>query len=458
MSEDSKNKEKNLDPENLQCGTDSAGHNGKEDLQNCEKIAEEHHCSGAGGKLSIPSDSFKKIQFSTIKKILLIAGAVLAFLLLTGGLVSLVFYYQIQETQQVVLDESINSPEIIVAENTVDEEETVREEIGAQFPEHIVNIGLLGFDRGWGREDRGHYLFRPDVQAVISIDFENDQVSVVRIPRDSYVPIHGAGGFHDKINHSYMYGYYAGGGDDQNADGIRYTLLTISDVLGGIPIHYYISVDMYSVIALVYALGGIHYDVEERIEDEVWIYGVLLPPIEPGYQLLDGTNYMRILQYRDAKSSQDHGRIERQGKLLTATYRYLRENGKISDIPAIYRIYKKYVDTDLSYKKISALASYFLKINLTDDNLHFHTLQGSSQMKDGIYYEIIDQEQRLEIIENAFGLIVDPWPPILLKDSPEYTREQERKKRIEEGGGLSPQFPGFENMPQFDDSFYQQSY
>jgi polyisoprenyl-teichoic acid--peptidoglycan teichoic acid transferase len=458
MSEDGKNKENHLDSENILRVTDSAGHNGKEDLEKCEEIAEEHYCTGAGEKAIIPSDSFRKTQFSTIKKILLIAGAVLALLLLTGGLVSLAFYYQIQETQQVVLDEGANPPEIIIAENTVDEEETVREEIGTQFPEHIVNIGLLGFDRGWGREDRGHYMFRPDVQAVISIDFEKDQVSVVRIPRDSYVPIHGAGGFHDKINHSYMYGYYAGGGDDQNADGIRYTLMTVSDVLGGIPIHYYISVDMYSVIALVYVLGGIHYDVEERIEDEVWIYGVLLPPIEPGYQLLDGTNYMRILQYRDAKSSQDHGRIERQGKLLTETYRYLRKNGRISDIPAIYRIYKQYVDTDLSYKKISALANYFLKIDLTDDNLHFFTLQGSTQMKDGIYYEIIDQDQRLEIIEKAFGLIVEPWPPIILKDSPEYIQEQERKKRIEEGEGLIPQFPGFENMPQFDDFFNQQSY
>ena len=461
MSEDRKNIDNNLNTENKLHGTDSADHNGKkfpDRLEKCEQITEEHNCSGAGEQVSIPTDSEKKIQFSTIKKILLVAGAVLAFLLLTGGLVSLVFYYQIQETQRVVLNKGTVIPETIISENAVDAEETVRKDLSAQFPEHIVNIGLLGFDRGWGREDRGHYMFRPDVQAVISIDFEKDQVSVVRIPRDSYVPIHGARGFHDKINHSYQYGYYAGGGDDQNADGIRYTLMTVSDVLGGIPIHYYISVDMYSVIALVYVLGGIHYDVEERIEDEVWIYGVLLPPIEPGYQLLDGTNYMRILQYRDAKSSQDHGRIERQSKLLAATYRYLRKNGRISDIPAIYRIYKEYVDTDLSYKKISALANYFLKIDLTDDNLHFYTLEGSTQMKDGIYYEVIAQEQRLEIIEEVFGLRVDPWPPIVLKDSPEYTREQERKKQLEEGGGLSPQFPGFEDMRQIEDFFYQHSF
>jgi LCP family protein required for cell wall assembly len=459
MYQDKNDKKNKLNTDNQGPGTESANLNEENDLdrfEKCKQVPEEDNSCGTDEKVSIFAGSVKKFQFSSIKRILLVAGALLAFLLLAGGLVFFVFYYQIQDTQRVVLDEGTAVKATITAENAVNAEETVRYEIDTQFPEHIVNIGLLGFDRGWGREDRGHYMFRPDVQAVISIDFERDEVSVIRIPRDSYVPIHGAGSFHDKINHSYHYGYYAGGGDDQNADGIRYTLLTISDVLGGIPIHYYISVDMYSVIALVYALGGVYYDVEEKIVDEVWIYGVLLPPIEPGYQLLDGTNYMRLLQYRDAKSSQDHGRIERQSKLLAATYRYLRNNGRISDIPAIYRIYKEYVDTDLSYKKISALANYFLKIDLTDQNLHFYTLLGSSQMKDGIYYEIISQEQRVEIIEKAFGLIVEPWPPIVLKDSPEYIQEQERKRKIEEGGGLGPQFPGFEDIPHFDDDFFQQ--
>lgn len=390
-----------------------------------------------------------------MKKILLVAGVLLAVLLLSAGIATFIFYQQIQETQRVILDQGVHLQESADPDDADDPEAIARSEIYAEFPEHIVNIGLLGFDRGWGRESRGHYMFRPDVQAVVSIDFESDKVSVIRIPRDSYVPIHGARGFHDKINHSYHYGYHAGGGEDQNADGIRYTLLTISDVLGGIPIHYYVSVDMYSVIALVDALGGIYYDVEEEIVDGVWIFGVLLPPIEPGPQLLDGTNYMRYLQYRDVKSGQDYGRIERQANLLAETYRYLRKHGRLTDIPVVYRIYKDYVDTNLSYKKITALANYFLKIELTDQNLNFYTLYGSSQAKDGIYYEIISQEKRLEIIEEVFGLKVEPWPPIVLEDSPEYIREQERIRQLEEGGALPPQFPGFEDMFKFDDFFNQ---
>ncbi len=458
MFKDRKDNKNKLAPDQQQPDTDVANHGIKKvmaGLEKSEQATHEYKNPGIGEQVIIQAGGVKRSQFSTIKKIIFITGVVLAFILLATGVWVLVFYQQIQETERIVLDQSMEGSETDGTGEVADPEDIARKEIYAQFPEHIVNIGLLGFDRGWGREDRGHYIFRPDVLAVISIDFERDLVSIIRIPRDSYVPIHGADGFHDKINHSYQHGYYSGDQDDRHADGIRYTLLTISNVLGGIPIHYHISVDMYSVIALVDALGGVYYDVEEKIVDKVWIYGVLLPPIEPGLQLLDGTDYMRYLQYRDNKTNQDYGRIERQGKLLSETYRYMRKNSGLSDILAIYRIYKDYVVTDLSTKKISALANYFLKVEFTDQNLHFYNLSGSSQMKDGISYEIISQEQRLDIIEKVFGLVVERWPPIVLMDSPEYIQEQERKRRMEEGGGLAPQFPDFDEMLLPEDFFNQ---
>ena len=156
------------------------------------------------------------------KKILIIATAVLVIILLATGTYVLAMFGQVKETQRVLLDEVTFESEY---------------NIGDEFPEHIVNIGLLGFDRGWNRESMGEYLFRPDMLAVLSINFDSGQISVVRIPRDSYVPIHGMSGFHDKINHSFYYGYTYGSGDDHEAEGIRYTLQTVSNVLGGIPIH-----------------------------------------------------------------------------------------------------------------------------------------------------------------------------------------------------------------------------
>ncbi len=363
--------------------------------------------SSEGPKVKIPRSRFKIA--------LLIIAAVLVLMLAAAGTYVMAFYSEIKETQRVLLDEAAFDQEY---------------DIGAVFPEHIVNIGMLGFDRGWNREAYGEYMFRPDMLAVFTINFETDEISVVRIPRDSYVPIYGMGGFHDKINHSYYNGYRHGGGEDNHADGIRYTLHTVSNVLGGIPIHYYISVDMYSVIELVDAMGGIYYEVEEEIIDKHWEIGRVLVPEGP--QLMDGKTFLRYLQYRDNKTSQDYGRIDRQMNLLKETFYYLREKGRITDIPATYRIYKDYVETDLSYTQIAAMAYYGRDVEVTDENLHFYTLQGSGQMKDGIWYQVLNQKERVQVIKEVFGIDAEPWRPIVLKDSPEYLEEQERKRLEEE--------------------------
>ena len=356
-----------------------------------------------------------KVRSGSSKKVILIAAGVLVLLLLAAGTYVLAFYNQIQEPQRMLLEEVIFEEEYAISE---------------VFPGHIVNIGLMGFDRGWNRENMGEDLFRPDMLAVLSINFDTDQISVVRIPRDSYVPIHGMGGIHDKINHSFYYGYQFGKGEDSDADGIRYTLQTVSNALGGIPLHYYISVDMYSIIELVDALGGVYYDVEETIYDEYWNVGAVLVPEGP--QVMDGKTFLRYLQYREDKTNQDIGRIDRQMNLLKETFYYLREQGRITDLPATYRIYKDYVETDLSYKQIAALAYYARDLNVSDSNLHFYTVPGGGQMKDGIWYQVINENERVRIIKEVFGIDAEPWPSLVLEDSPEYLEEQERLRLEEE--------------------------
>ncbi len=354
---------------------------------------------------------------SRIKRSLIIIAAVLLILLIAGGTYVLAFFNQVQETQRVLLDD-------VSFEESYD--------VGEAFSDQIVNIALLGFDRGWNRESYGEYLFRPDMLAVLTLNLQENTIAVVRLTRDSYVPIHGTGGFHDKINHSYYYGYRSGNSDDPHADGIRNTLQTVSNVLGGIPIHYYVSVDMYSIVELVDAMGGIYYESEQEIIDKHWEVGRVLVPKGP--QMMDGLTYLRYLQYRDDASNQDYGRIDRQMNLLKETFLYLREQGKITDIPATYRIYKDYVETDLTYKQIAALAYYARDFNIDDENLKFYTLKGDGQMMDGIWYQVIFQNQRVELIKEVFGIDAQPWPPIVLQDSPEYLEEQERKRRMEELG------------------------
>ncbi len=357
-----------------------------------------------------------KKRMSRLKKALLTITGLLILALTGAGAYAYTIYTDVREPQRILLDEVSFEKDYDVTE---------------AFPEHTVNMALLGFDRGWDREWRhGEHLFRPDMLAVFSINFETEEVSVVRIPRDSYVPIYGMGGMHDKINHSFFYGYYYGSSDDRDDDGIEFTLNTVSKALGDIPLHYYVSVDMYSVIALVDAVGGIYFEVEETLYDQHWNVGEVLVPEGP--QVMDGETYLRYLQYRDPETGQDEGRMDRQMELMQETFLYLREEGKITDLPATYRIYKDYVETDLTYSQIASLAYFGRDLDIENESIHFYTLPGSNQSKDGIYYQVLDQEERVRIIKEAFGVEVDPWPSIVLEDSPEYIEEQERKRKEEE--------------------------
>ena len=285
------------------------------------------------------------------------------------------------------------------------------ENVNKQFSKSIVNIALLGFDRDQFREEHA-YLFLPDVILVASVDFKKDTVRLVRVPRDSYVPIYGRN-VKDKINHSYYHGYFYGKGKDKDDAGLETTLQTVSHVLGDIPIHYYVTVSMDAVIQLVDAMGGVHYMVEERIYDK---QGNVL--VYEGLQDLDGITFLTYARHREGSTGQDIGRIERQMDLLLATYDHFKEQGRFKYIPATYRLYKDYVNTNLTYKQIAALAYYASTFKKTAENVKTYTLNGSSQTKDGIWYWVLNQGYRVKLIKEVYGLEVAQWPTDVLVDTP----------------------------------------
>lgn len=287
------------------------------------------------------------------------------------------------------------------------------ENVEKQFSKNIVNIALLGFDRDQFREEYA-YLFLPDVILVAAVDFKNDTVKLVRVPRDSYVPIYGRD-VKDKINHSYYHGYFYGKDKDNDKDdaGLNTTLQTVSHVLGDIPIHYYITVSMDAVVQLVDAMGGVHYEVERRIFDK---QGNVL--LYEGKQDLDGVSFLTYARYREGATGQDIGRIERQMKLLLAAFDHFKEQGRFKYVPTTYRVYKDHVNTNLTYKQIAALAYYASTFQKTEDTVNTYTLNGSSQTKDGIWYWVLNQAYRVKLIKEVFGLETAQWPADVLVDTP----------------------------------------
>jgi LCP family protein required for cell wall assembly len=340
--------------------------------------------------------------------VLISALSVLALCLVAA----VVFYLRINDPKNVfsdVLQEAENTPEpteeVLLEPSTptptaelpppsptptVDPVAALEEQADADFAKNRVNILLLGIDRSAERENWGS--FRTDTMLLLTIDFDRNDVDLISIPRDSYVRIFNTLNEdgtpkYAKINSAFAFG----GGAKKN--GYKYAAETVSYVLGGVKIHYYVAFDMQVVKDVTNAMGGVYYDVDI----EVHMNG---RTIMPGYQHLDG---QAVLDYcRQRKGSSDIARIDRQQRMLIAIFNQLKSTRQIFNIPSIYQAVASNIDTSLSFEQVCALALFATRIEPSD--IERHTLSGK-----GLYFEhssfwVLDMGKVKSLVQTVFGI------------------------------------------------------
>ncbi len=255
------------------------------------------------------------------------------------------------------------------------------------FMKDRVNILLTGIDYAPEREGRND--FRTDTIMMFSVNFATGRVDILSVPRDSYADI----AFTDKrykINGAYM---SAGGADGQ---GYECLMQTVSDTIGGIPVNYYVAVEMQAVKDIVDILGGVWYEVDYEID----MNGRHL---DKGYQLLDG---QAVLDYCRARkgitSGTDIDRIDRQQRLLMEVFKQVKQANMLTEMPQIYNTMKEKIDTNLTFEQIAALAFFALDLDPSTE-LSRYALKGEYMQAYNATYYVLDHHITAGIIQQIFG-------------------------------------------------------
>ncbi len=267
------------------------------------------------------------------------------------------------------------------------------------------NVLLLGFDRSADREQQMS-LFRPDTIMIAAVDFAAKKVSLASIPRDSNVKISGSDTY-DKINHSYMYGYSRKAeGEDRHQGGVETVIRTVEDFLGGIPIHAYLIVDMDGAREIVDAVGGVVVNVEKDVRSNYGRGDIL---VAAGSQRLDGAAFMQYVRSRADNLGGERGRTERQQKVLVALFSQLLSPKGLISIPSFYRAVDSNLETSLNTMQVVALGLFGFRLNYDKIEGYVFAGEGKLSNRDGrnIYYLVIDEEYRLDIIGRVFNLKVE---------------------------------------------------
>lgn len=274
-------------------------------------------------------------------------------------------------------------PQISVAEITP---ENIREEkldLVDTSKLESFSVLLLGIDGGLGRTDVG----RADSIMIATINPRTKKTTLTSIPRDAYVYIKSQG-YYDKVNHAFVYG---------GLKGIADTLQETFEV----PIDYVVGVNMDGFEKVISEFDGVELDIDETFEYEGNSF------TEGEHRKLTKEEALAYARYRDGVDN-DYGRQRRQRAILKALIKDATKTTNLFKIPKIMTSIQEDVYTNLTHKEMMTIAtSYRTAIN----NVELHSLDGVTQIINGIYYEMLpnpsieEVKQRirneLEINENG---------------------------------------------------------
>jgi len=194
-------------------------------------------------------------------------------------------------------------------------------------------------------------VYDTQIMMVVTIDEQRQQVSMLSIPRDLWVPIPGWG--MGKIGTAYHDG------------GLSLARETVERDLH-IRIDYYAWVGLQGFINVIDTLGGVDLDVLHPIVDDSYPDDLADPNdpyayrrlyIAAGPQHLDGTTALEYVRSRHGDLVGDFGRSDRQQQLLQALRSKTDGKAVIARLPQIAGDLQDSVRTDMTLLEIARFAN-----------------------------------------------------------------------------------------------------
>ncbi|BCS81304.1 LCP family protein [Anaerocellum diazotrophicum] len=260
------------------------------------------------------------------------------------------------------------------------------------FDNNSINILIVGLDKASNRTV--YDMHRTDTILFVNINFKDKKVRGISIPRDTLTQIYKIEKW-DKINSAFGYG----GGEKK--EGFIYTMETVSKLLGGMPVDYYIGFDLDAIRKVVNILGGVYVNVEVPVRVKTKWVDI---DLKPGYQKLNGIETLYYALWRKTPGG-DIDRIKRDKELILSVFQQLKESNKIIKLPEIYWKIRKHFFTNLSFQQVTSLA-YFAQ-GMNKENIVFESIPGTYFNYAGVSYWKPDYEGIKKLVKDLLGYDIE---------------------------------------------------
>ena len=275
----------------------------------------------------------------------------------------------------------------------------------------IVNIMFIGvdyeaarIDKKWAGKDGNS--FHSDVMIVCAVNFNENRVDLISLPRDTYASIPEVKGVY-KLNAALNcgtdgtnYGLFC-----ENGEGFEKVCEAAEWMLGGINVDYYFAVTMESVKQIVDIVGGVWYNLEGDFDNGGRYY-------KAGFQFMDGQACLDYMRVRKAGHGQlptgDSNRVNRQKNMMVTIFRKMKEENLVLKVPEIISAFDGALFTNCTPAQTAALALFGYKLD--PDNIGAHSMGGDGATLFHWNFVFTRQSDRVKLIKEIYGVDVKTMP------------------------------------------------
>lgn len=244
--------------------------------------------------------------------------------------------------------------------------------------EPAVNILVLGTDSRTSASDPSQWqegAQRTDAIMIVQVSGDRKTVSVMSIPRDSWVEIPGHG--QGKINAAYSYG------------GPSLTIHTVEN-LTGIHIDHFAVANFESFVALTDEIGG----VRVNLKTPQTLAG---KELDAGAQVLNGQQALAYTRERSSLPNGDFDRVKRQQTWMRSIVSRVLTNGTLSSPTALYSFLKTAsrtvaVDESFTLNQMQSLALETRHLHSNDIRFMTVPTAGTGTSTDGQSIVMLDAD------------------------------------------------------------------
>ena len=242
---------------------------------------------------------------------------------------------------------------------------------------------------------------KTDTLMVVNYDIPSGKVGIVSIPRDTMMAETRIGNS-PKINVAY-------------ARGMDCLKQEVSGMLG-IPLDFYILVDMEAFVKIVDEVGGIDFNVPVEMYHHDPLQDLTIRYM-PGMQHLNGKQALEVARFRNngdgtGYAIPDVGRAKTQQQMIRTIGGKILQWDVIANpakLTSFVKIVNSHVETDLSFSDMLFFAQKAVKVN-PDSGLETGTLPGDGtyKYKDGSLCYILYPDKALSLLNELVNPYTEP--------------------------------------------------